>query len=539
MSSKIRAAEYTAAVFAVLVFLCMCVTFLLPLGAAAVPLTGTGSGVSLDYKALLRITAYTFKIALGSTLIAAIVGISAAFFTANRSFPGRRFLLSLSAVPFCVPPLIIALGFVSVFGINGTLNTLLMKLPGLSGRPVTFLYSFTGVITAQGFYNFPLVMAVVSAAWEELPTDERDAARMLGAGDGRIFFTLTLRQLSPAVAAACIPVFLYCFFSFMIVLLFGTIGGTTLEVELFQAARTTLDFKTASALALVETVCAMTAIFVYGKLKPAYTTGGNEAHYQYERAKIGKALHESKAEKHTERIVFALSVTAVVCFFLLPLYGIFAGSTSGTDGVFVYSNIITSAGFGNAVRGTLLTAPFSAMLCVVTAFTYAWLLRLRDPEGRSTLLQTLPMLPMAVSSVVMGYGMGLVFHRGTVFLLVAAQAALVWPLAFRQIHAALSAIPQAELDSAALLSQVPLDTLFRVAVPACKKSIVSSFCFCFAVSMGDTTLPLVLSVPKFDTLALYTYRLASSYRFAASCACGTLLCVLCVVLFAAGKKNEH
>lgn len=540
MGKKVHAAEYFAAACAVILCAYICLSFIFPLGAAFFPLfSGKDDIFFYINKHIARITLYTFEVALVSTCIAAAVGIPAAFFTANRTFPGRRFLLSLSAVPLCIPPLIIALGFVSTFGMNGVLNTILMKTFRLKNPPFTFLYSFAGVVIAQGFYNFPLVMSIVSSAWEELPAAERDAARMLGAGEGRIFFTVTLHQLSPAIAAACIPVFLYCFFSFMIVLLFGSIGGTTLEVEIYQAARTTLDFKSASALALIETSCAMLTVFGYsriGKYKTGKTgSGGKNGDC---RIKIGHAMHEGRKGKSIEYAAAIILGTAILLFFISPLIGILTGGITGRNGLKIFAKIISSDGFLNALKGTIETAPCTALLCTATAFTYAAVLRVRDPLGRSTVFRTLPMLPMAVSSVVMGYGMTLLVHRGTVPMLVTAQAALAWPLAFRQIYASLCAVPQETIDAARLLSRTPPDMIFHVMLPAAKRSITASFGFCFAVSMGDTTLPLVLSVPRFDTLALYTYRLASSYKFAESCVCGMLLCILCALVFAVGKKHE-
>ena len=65
---------------------------------------------------------YTLEIALLSTLVAAAVGIPMAYFTARRRFPGRKLLLSISAVSLCVPALIVALGYVSFWGMNGTVN---------------------------------------------------------------------------------------------------------------------------------------------------------------------------------------------------------------------------------------------------------------------------------------------------------------------------------------------------------------------------------------------------------------------------------
>ena len=122
-----------------------------------------------------------------------------------------------------MPPLVIALGYVSFFGVNGIVSGWLKAIANAAGGHfdgLTFLYTTLGVVVAQGFYNCPLVTRIVNDAWERLPRDNENAARLLGAGEGRIFFTITLPRLSGAIAAACIPVFLFCFFSFMIVLLF-------------------------------------------------------------------------------------------------------------------------------------------------------------------------------------------------------------------------------------------------------------------------------------------------------------------------------
>ena len=76
-----------------------------------------------------------------------------------------------------------------------------------------------------------------------------------------------------------------------------------------------------------------------------------------------------------------------------------------------------------------------------------------------------------------------------------------------------------------------LDRVIRVLLPISKKGLISAFGFCFAVSAGDTTLPLVLAIPKLDTLSLFTYRLAGSYRFNEACAAGVILGLLCALVF--------
>ncbi len=138
---------------------------------------------------MLRIYFYTLEIALLSTLVAAVAGIPMAYFTARRRFPGRKLLLSISAVPLCVPALIVALGYVTFWGMNGTVNRLF-------GTNFSFLYSTAGIVIAQGFYHVPLITGIVSEAWERLPREQENAARLLGAAEGSVLCTGTLRQWS-------------------------------------------------------------------------------------------------------------------------------------------------------------------------------------------------------------------------------------------------------------------------------------------------------------------------------------------------------
>ena len=121
---------------------------------------------------MFKIYFYTLQIALFSTLVAAAIGVPMAYFTARRRFPGRRLLLSISAVPLCVPALIVALGYVSFWGMNGFVNRLI-------GTHFSFLYSTAGIVIAQGFYNVPFITGIVSDAWERLPREQENAARLL------------------------------------------------------------------------------------------------------------------------------------------------------------------------------------------------------------------------------------------------------------------------------------------------------------------------------------------------------------------------
>lgn len=480
---------------------------------------------------LLHVVWFTFIQAACSTLLALLIGLSAAFFCGRRKFAGRKFLLSLSSVPFCVPPLIIALGYVTFLGLNGGLNHFLMFIFGLEKPPVKILYSFAGLVIAHGFYNFPIIMKNVSDVWERLPSETAESARLLGASESRIFKTVTIFQLIPSIVSSCMLVFIYCFLSFILVLLFGGIGNTTLEVEIYKSARGTLDFHNVAYLAITETLilCAMTIL---------YTLIEQNASRLKKLDSV--CLNERKAIKgFSEKTGFILLFLLIFVFFLLPLAGIvFNAFTSLKTGsrftLKTFRQILKTKSFLPSLKSSIYVGTCTGFLCTLFGFLYAVILRFSENKtGRANIiLKIIPMLPMSISSVVVGVLITLLIRRGTSASLVLAQTFLSWPLAFRIIYPFVEKIPDETLDCAALISKSRFDTLIRVILPVCSTGILNAFCFSFALSAGDTTLPLVLAIPKFDTLSLFCYRFAGAYRFNEACAAGVILGALCAVFFA-------
>ncbi|MBR1723085.1 MAG: iron ABC transporter permease [Treponema sp.] len=480
---------------------------------------------------LFSVSAFTVVQALCSTVIALVIGIVAAFFTAKRSFPFRDLLLSFSSLPLCFPAILLALGYVSFFGLSGTLNNFIKSLFGLQKAPVTFLYSFFGIIIAQGFYNFPLVMGSVHDCWTGLPQRQEEAARILGAGEWRVFRSVTIYQLLPSILSSCMLVFLYCFFSFLIILLFGGISCTTLEVEIYKSLRATLNFSETARLACTETflACLFVGFYVFLEQKSSLSRG--TSFYR---------------KKNTEKISGSRQCFFAFCFFFLiilffvaPLFSIFYNAFSSSRSLFTFSTflrVVKMNSFSKSLVSTILTACATSTLCVIFAFFYSVFLRSFDTSRKIWFFRMLPMIPMAFSSVVTGAVIILLVKRGSYIHLVLAQFLLTWPLAFRQIHVALSKVSQETVDAAKILSQRQLDLIFRIYLPQSFRGILSAAGFCFAVSAGDTTLPLVLAIPKYTSLSLFTYRLASSYRFHEACAAGMILGLICTLVFVTANK---
>ncbi len=98
-------------------------------GELARVLTGTPPSVVLDSllsgDPRLGVVGFTAYQAALSSVASVALGLPAAYLLSRYEFPGRRTLRSLTILPFVLPSIMVAVGFVATFGQNGTLNTVL------------------------------------------------------------------------------------------------------------------------------------------------------------------------------------------------------------------------------------------------------------------------------------------------------------------------------------------------------------------------------------------------------------------------------
>lgn len=487
---------------------------------------------------IFRVAWFTIFQAACSTCVALIFGLPGAFFISQRIFLGRKLLSSLSVVPFCMPSLLIALGYVTFLGLNGGLNRFLMLVFDLKEPPLKFLYSFFGLIIAQGCYNFPLIMKQVGDSWRQLPKQQQECARLLGSSEFRIFRTVTLPQLIPSIASSSLICFIYCFLSFILILLFGGIGNTTLEVEIYKTARASLDLKKAFALGLIETLILLVITFFYCIFQQK-----NSRSKGIKNLKLTKL---SNLHGFSEISLFSVYILLLTIFFILPMLGIVYNAFTSTNVALqknsgftfqTFMSIFKLKSFLPSLKSTILTSFCTGTCSTIIAFLYSTFLLFNFRKGSNalkTIFTTLPILPMTTSSVITGILLTAIFPKGSFSLLIFAQTMLFWPIAFQQIHPNISKISNKTLDSAILLSKNRFDIIIRFVLPSVKISLLRAFCFTFSISAGDTTLPLVLAIPKYNSLSLFTYRLAGAYRFNQACAAGIILALICLSVFAIG-----
>ncbi len=477
---------------------------------------------------ILRIAIFTIGQAFFSALLATAVGLVTAYFCANKNFLGRKFLLASSAIPLCMPPIIIALSFVIFYGNNGIANSVLKKIFNTNEPFISFLFTIYGVIIVHSFYNFPIAMKTITQAWERLGNDEINAAKLLGAGEFRIFKTIIFPALLNSILASFLLIFLFCFFSFIIILFFGGIGITTLEVELYKSARASLNMNLAAKIALLEMSIAIILIAIYSSVQKRISN-------KNEKIKIEKT--RTKIKNIKERILFIFTTAVIFLFLLAPIFSIFLHSTYNVnyDSLWnkflkftAWKNILTSIVFWNSLFNTIKIAIAVATLSLVSSLFFGYITIFSKPKK---IFNIIPYIPLAVSSIILGFGWLLLKPNGSQLILIFSQSALALPFAWTQVQTAFSRIPKTVFDAGILFSANKQDAFFRVIIPLSKKGLLSAFAFVFAISAGDASLPIILNIPQFENLALLLFDYSGSYRFGESSAVAVVLALLTGFVF--------
>lgn len=531
----------------------------------------------LDEDATRRIVGFTLGQALLSTLLALAIGLPGAWLLGSGHYRGAIWVRAIVSIPFAMPPLLVVLGFVLFFGQNGWANRFLMSISGTHVAPLEILYRPRAIILAHAFYNFPIVLRFVGEGISRARTAYAHAASSLGASGLRSFLTVFLPLSLPSVAASAILVFLYCYTSFAVVLVLGGgPGATTLPVEIYRAARITLDFPRAGALALIETALAFVAYAAYVRMASISRSISGTVD-RTAQAEAGSSFHKQKKAVSTFSRLLILFYTIMILLLVLgPLLSVllesFLPRTRQAEMLtltFRWWKEIRTSAFPALGRSILLAFSAATLsVCIAGSSALAvWGIRsftkrkrwncgrrnsswFEKAKRRMTVrlpfaeraLAVLCAAPLASSGIVLGLGYLRFFGSGlgrSFWAPAFAHAVSALPFAYGSISEGLSSLAPSLAGASSSLGAQPFRTAISVALPAAKRRILSAWAFAVAISLGEVNTVLMLGLEDFETLPLLIYRASGAYRFGSACAAGVLLASVCVASYALSEYADR
>ncbi len=168
----------------------------LPLAAVAVEALRKGFGAyftALGDPDTISAIQMTLTVAAIAVPLNCVFGVAAAWTIGKFAFRGKTLLLSLIDVPFSVSPVISGMLFLLLFGLQGWFGHWLRE------HHWKIVFALPGLVLATMFVTLPFVARELIPLMQEQGADEEEAARMLGAGGLRVFWSVTLPNIKWAL----------------------------------------------------------------------------------------------------------------------------------------------------------------------------------------------------------------------------------------------------------------------------------------------------------------------------------------------------
>jgi thiamine transport system permease protein len=467
------------------------------------------------YAERLRFTLYQ---ALLSTLLTVLLGLPSALLFARFDFFGKRLLRSAFTIPFVMPTVVAAIGFLALLGPRGLLDA------NLRG-------TLSVILLAHVFYNYAVVVRIVGTYLGALGPRLVEASQTLGASAWRTLLRVTLPLAFPAILAAATLVFIFCFTSFGVIMILAPEPRfATLEVEIYRLTRL-LRLEGAAVLVVLQLVVVSLFTLVYTCLQARLAvplSGG------------GRRLPRPTGYW---KIILGLNMFIAALLILSPLLALGYQALWPQGGVvpslqnFSYlaeaPRSIRFPGAEGVILNSLRFALASMILSLVVGFAFAYAV----VRGGWRWLDSLSLLPLATSAVTLGFGYLIAFPwlRASALGLVLAHSLIAFPFVARSLLPALRSLPPNIVHAARALGSAPLSVLRRVELPLLLPALITAASFAFAISMGEFGASLVLTRPEFATIPVAIFdRLGrpGAVNYGAALALSLLLMVLTGAIFA-------
>lgn len=185
---------------------------LLPLAAIAWQAVGGGwqaFWLAITSHAALESFKVTLMVSVVVTVINLVCGLATAWVLVRDDFVGKGVIDAIIDLPFALPTIVTSLVMLALYGKNSPIGVHLQHTP-------------PGVTVALIFVTLPMVVRAIQPVLLEIDRDAEEAAASLGATGPKIFTSIVLPSLLPALLSGAGLAFSRCIGEFGSVV---TIGG--------------------------------------------------------------------------------------------------------------------------------------------------------------------------------------------------------------------------------------------------------------------------------------------------------------------------
>ena len=470
------------------------------------------------YQRCLRNSLFVSTVA---TLLAVAIGVPFAFFLSRYHVPGKNLIKTLGTLPLILPTFIGAEAWLILLGRNG----LFAKLFHQFGLEMPTVYGWKGIVLVFTLQFFPFVFLMVSAAINAIDRSLEEAATNLGAGRLRVFFTVTLPVVTPAILSGALVVFYLCIENFGVPVLIGE-DFKVLSVQAYNEFISEMGGNPSMAGALSMILLAVTlALTLFQK-------------YWVERKNYAMtSLNPLEVKRLGPLPTFLiwLFCAGIVFVALFPFAVVMVSSVTKTQGPVMYFGQWSLDNFIRAftiaprpIVNSFFLATTATLIGIVFGIAVSYLL-VRRRGAVSYLLDILVMLPLAIAGTVQGialaaaYNKGFIVLTGTWMILVLAYFIRKAPYSIKTTSSLLQQIDPSVEEASINLGVPPIRSFIRVVIPVMLPGIIAGAIIMWVTTLAELSSTIVLYYGPWATMTVEVFQRIGSGDFGPASAYATIL----------------
>jgi iron(III) transport system permease protein len=449
----------------------------------------------------------SLTIAFVATLATTVLTLPLAYWFVRRRFRGQTLLAGLLLVPLILPPFVGAMGLERFLHPYGTLNLLLMQMGLMDPKqPVDWLAGggYFGIILMEVLHLYPIMYLNVAAALANVDRSLEDAARNLGAGEWRVFRTVTFPLMLPGYFAGATLVFVWAFTDLGTPLMFNFAQVASVQIfnQITERETNPLGYALVVVTLVITTVLFYLARWFVGRGK-------------YEMLAKGGQATAIPAAGRWETLGIYLAVLLLTAIALLPHFGVVLMAVQDRWSFTLLPTHYTADNFRTvfaepaayqSIRNSIFYSLISTGLDVVLGFAIAYLV-VRKPSRLSGLLDGLAMLPLALPGLVLAFGYLTCYHKlnllglekflnpatNPTLLLIIAYTVRRLPYVTRSAMAGLQQLPPVMEEAAANLGASRWRILRTVTLPLVAANLLAGAILTFSFAVLEVSDSLMLA----------------------------------------------
>ncbi len=467
---------------------------------------------SSNVKSLFNSLKLSFGVLLGTWVIGGVL----AFLRNRTDFKFKKTMDFVIFLSFVIPPYVVSIAWIQLTSKGGYIDKIVQYIfPNIKYTFQT--YSIEAAMLILIIHLYPLVYFGVSNALNKININLENSAKVSGAGNFRIMFTISIPLLFPAFMATGLLVISRSMANFAVLAQLALpVGEPVLTTQIFSAI-SQLKLRLASILSLV--LISISYLFFLASERKL-------SKKRYYSNSFNNSINENyiKLGKYSFIVYFIVLMFYIITF-IVPIFTILISSLLKRWGIPIILQNMTMNNYktlfieNRTMRNSISNSIFYGLVSATIASIIGSLVvyfQKNIKNIKSKLVFNISQLPIAFPNIILAIGATFAWINepiklyGTKWIIIITYIVLFIPIVIKQIEG-ISDNMSDSIDKSALTMGIPMQNRYKdIFIPHIKDGLISGWLICFMIALKEVAISLLLYAKGTETIGVMLFTVQSN-----------------------------